>query len=147
MGNIAGNMADESRPWKINRSRVSYPFCEWERRLALIQIYCHLRAGARRSNTGIMLTQARGIYTKLEVICRGRAQTPSTTAVAVSTPLPIGRYHPASTLHRAGLVCGRVSRNSPVTTCSKDVTLSSKSYLCLEICSRIGRFLIYEVDR
>lgn len=43
-------------------------------RLALIQIYCHLRAGAGRSNTGIMLTQARGIYTKLEVICRGRAR-------------------------------------------------------------------------
>jgi len=79
MSNIADNMADESRSWKINRSRVSYPFCEWERRLALIQIYCHLRAGAGRSNTGIMLTQARGIYTKLEVICRGRAQTPSTT--------------------------------------------------------------------
>jgi len=94
MSNIADNMADESRSWKINWSRVSYPFCEWERRLALIQIYCHLRAGAGRSNTGIMLTQARGIYTKLEVICRGRAQTPSTTTRRRRRRLPFSRYYP-----------------------------------------------------
>jgi len=78
---------------------VSYPFREWERRLALIQIYCYLRAGAGRSNTGIMLTQARGIYTKLEVICRGRAlRAPSSAAAA--DPLSLALYHPTPVTSR-----------------------------------------------
>ena len=143
VGNIADNMADESRSWKINWSRVSYPFCEWERRLALIQIYCHLRAGARRSNTGIMLTQARGIYTKLEVICRGRAQTPSTIAIAVDS-LSATTTLPHVTSYRT-CVWPCIPKLSGNDLLEGRNSLARAIYL--EICSRVGRFLIYGVDR